>query len=147
MTSDETYVKVRRGLLAHLGTMSDGSLKCYLYLLLAADHRTGEVVATASSIGAALGKSRETAYRLVRELVEGGYIRCEGRGELAITILRYETVDRARNRTVRRRAERAIERTEAMIAESSCGYTAPEKEWFENAYRRLTKPVDNSDDC
>ena len=137
MTSDETYVKVRRGLLAHLGTMSDGALKCYLYLLLVADHRTGEVVTTAASIGAALGKSPFSVYRYLSELVDGGYITCEGRGEFAIAILRYETVETARSRTVRRRAQRSIERTEAIIESAAEPISRPTAEWFQNAYEKL----------
>lgn len=138
MTSDETYVKVRRGLLAHLATMSDGALKCYLYLLLIADHRTGEVVATAASIGAAIGKSQFSAYRYLTELVAADYISVDGRGELDIVVKRYETVDTARKNGVRRRVEKAIRETEERYANMDDG-TVPGESKFQEWYQRLAK--------
>ncbi len=100
---DPGFVKLRRGLLPHLGRMSSNATKLYVWLLLSADWRKGpmrgSVVASFADIGRDLRVSSKTLQRAVEELEtrEKPFIsveRAANQYELTqIRIFRYDSCD------------------------------------------------------
>lgn len=127
----------------HATRLSDPAYKLYVTLLIYAEHTTGCWCGTMPELGELVGKSPGTIRRLLAEL-DGHYIAIDGRGEMAITIHRYQRGKDASLTAVSHRRQRAIDRTHAECYGIGDPTPSVVEKWVARGIEMLSKPVDNS---
>lgn len=122
--------------------MPDGAFKLFVYLVLAADHKSGSLEASAHEIADDTCSSYRTTRRHLSWLEGEGYIsltRPDYHGPTVITVAKYKTVADFRKPPKKRRVEFAKHAMEDVVVDEST-MDKLGKKWRE----ALGKPVDNS---